>query len=471
MGFWKKDNLLVEVFSQNPAIWGIVAGIVLLVWVIVDKPIRIGKIELPAIENKLARYMLGVIASAIILVSVVLSLAEPRALIPWRRPARAKLTVLTGLAAEELKIFNEVVKNFEKKHRLAVEVENVRWQETLSRLERNEAIDLITFDINAPRRELVDKGLIEDLSKRKGLIPATVHPALWEHVKVRGKTYFIPYRPNVRLVFLNKGKFKQLNKEKYQDLEIDHPNLPTTWAEVMEVARRFHYRDGQPRVVIEATNTDAPLLLLELIRSAGGDPINLLSPESRKAVEFLRELWPYVSPKSLYIDWQSVTGYLLADDVYLGRNWTFSLSIIHKAGRDSDFVAYAGWLWRANSKPSSLLGGEFLALPKHAPHKDLAIQLMSFLVSREIQTKIVRELSWPAMRLDAIGGVEDWQERYHRAINQALQHAEPVPDQWSKIEGIYKRMFTDIIDLNANIEKTLVSFQAEIDKLGIRQRQ
>ncbi len=461
----------MEVFSQNPAIWGIVAGLVLLVWVILDKPIRIGKIELPAIESKLARTTLGVIASAIILVSVILSLAEPRTLIPWRRPARAKVTVLTGLAAEELKIFNEVVKNFEKKHHLTVEVENVRWQETLSRLERNGVVDLITFDINAPRKELVDKGLIEDLSERKGLIPATVHPALWEHVKVRGRTYFIPYRPNVRLVFLNKSKFKQLNKEKYQDLDIDDPNLPTTWTDVMEVARRFHHRDGQPRVVIEATDTDAPLFLLELIRSAGSDPLNLLSPESRKAVEFLRELWPYVSPKSLHIDWQSVTGYLLADNVYLGRNWTFSLSIIHKAGRDADFVAYAGWRWNRDSKPSSLLGGEFLALPKHAPHKDLAIQLMSFLVSREIQTKIVRELSWPAMRLDAIGGLEEWQERYQRAINQALKHAEPVPEHWSKIEGIYQRMFTHIIDLNANVERTLVSFQAEIDKLGIRGRQ
>ena len=93
----------------------------------------------------------------------------------------------------------------------------------------------------------------------------------------------------------------------------------------MTYAKRFYERDGEARIVIEATDADAPLFLLELIRTARGDPLNLQDQASREEIEFLHRLWPYVSPKSRYVDWETALGYLLVDDVYLVRNWAFSL--------------------------------------------------------------------------------------------------------------------------------------------------
>ena len=149
----------------------------------------------------------------------------------------------------------------------------------------------------------------------------------------------------------------------------------------------------------------------------------------------------------------------------MARNWAFALSLLHEAGqeREHDFEVYAGWRWAQDSKPSYLLGGELLALPKHAPHKEVALKLLRFLMSKEVQADIVKKLSWPPMRLDVMGALEEWQLRYQAAITLALRNAEPVPAYWwPAMQPLYTRMFATIVALSsqADLERTLVGFQA-----------
>jgi class 3 adenylate cyclase/ABC-type glycerol-3-phosphate transport system substrate-binding protein len=367
----------------------------------------------------------------------------------------APLRILTGLSQEELHVFEELVTTFGKRHSLTVSVENVDWPQALSRLKQEQGtIDLITFDINGARFELVHNNLVEDLSGVKGLLPSLMHPAMLKSLDVNEKRFFLPFRPNVRLVFVNRKKLAELSSNRLE-----------TWADVLDVAKRWYARDGEPRVVVEGGEADAPLLLLELIRSAGGDPCNVLHPQSQAAMQLLRELWPYVSPLSSRVDWQTASGFLLSESVYVARNWAFALSLIHEAGqeREQDFEVYAGWRWAQDAKPSYLLGGELLALPKQAPHKEVALKLLRFLTSKETQADIVKKLSWPPMRLDVMGALEEWQQRYQAAIMLALRHAEPVPAYWwPAMQPLYTRMFATIVALSpqADLEQMLVGFQA-----------
>jgi class 3 adenylate cyclase/ABC-type glycerol-3-phosphate transport system substrate-binding protein len=365
------------------------------------------------------------------------------------------LRILTGLSHEELPVFEELVTTFGKRHGLMVTVENVHWPQALSTLKQEQGtIDLITFDINGARYELVHHNLVEDLSGVKGLLPSLMHPVMMKSLDVNEQRFFLPFRPNVRLVFVNRKQLAELSSEGLE-----------TWADVLDVAKRWYARDGQPRVVVEGGEADAPLLLLELIRSAGGDPCNVLHPQSQAAVQLLRELWPYVSPISSHVDWQTASGFLLSESVYMARNWAFTLSLIHEAGqeREHEFEVYAGWRWAQDAKPSYLLGGELLALPKQAPHKEVALKLLRFLASKEVQADIVKKLSWPPMRLDVMGALEAWQQRYQAAITLALRDAEPVPASWwPTLQPLYARMFTTIVALSpqADLEQTLLGFQA-----------
>jgi len=354
-----------------------------------------------------------------------------------------------------LQVFEALVTTFGKQHGLTVTVENVDWPQALATLKQDKGtIDLITFDINGARFELVHNHLLEDLSEVKGLLPSSVPPVMMQALDVNEQRFFLPFRPNVRLVFVHRKKLAELAAARLE-----------TWADVLDAAKRWYARDGVPRVVVEGGGADAPLLLLELIRSARGNPCNVLDPRSKAAVQFLRELWPYVSPLSERVNWLTASGYLLSERVYVARNWAFALSLLHEAGeeRAHEFEIYAGWRWDQDVPPSYLLGGEVLALPKHAPHKEVTLKLLGFLTSKEVQTDLAKKLSWPPMRLDVMGALEEWQQRYKDAINRALQDAEPVPASWwPEMQPLYKQMFATIVALSpqADLERTLVDFQA-----------
>lgn len=438
------------------ALFAFVAGVLLLFWGILRHGIKVGPVVLPPITRKHVR--------AIVLF-LALCLATFGGWGIWDSMLRPEpsLKMFTGLGEEEFQVFREVITEFEEDHGVTVELENLAWQVALDRMEE-EKVDLVTFDVNGSF-ELVRRGLIDELSeeKFKGLIPSSVNPILLEHLEVFGKRYFAPYRSNVQLVFLN--------EERFTEIGIDSPK---TWQDVMEAAKIFYERDGKARVGIQATDEDIPTTLLQIIRSAGGIPYNLLNPRTKMALEFVQQLYTYVSPTSSQVNWQTAPGFLLTDNVYVARNWTFTIGLLHTAGRDTDFEVYSGWSWSNDSKPSNLLGGEFLALPKNARHKELAIELMKFLMSREVQEKLAAELSWPAMRLDATGEVQPWLQSYQGAINTALEYAEPVPDYWwPEIPDIYRRMFHEIIslDLNTDIQSTLAKFQSEIDAVVEARRQ
>ncbi len=370
-----------------------------------------------------------------------------------------ELKFFVGLAAEEEPILRDIITDFEEDQDVTVQLVNLKWEVALERLNKERA-DLIALDI-VGRRDLVDKGLVEELSEEEHgrLIPAAAIPALLPPLKVNGKRYFMPYRPNVQVVILNRAAFDQEGLE-----------YPETWGEVLESARRFHDRDGEDRVVFGAKDTAVALSMIEVIRAAGGDLLCLRHPQTSAALEFIRELWPYVSPKSLQADYRTTIGLLLADEDYLGRNWSYSVLVINDAGRDQHFQTYAGWRWSEESDPSNLLGGELLALPKNARHKDEAIELIKFLMSKEVQGRFAAELFWPSMRLDVLGAVESWQERHMKVISEALSYADPTPDYWSQdMANMYRRLFQEItsLDQTADVEATLESFQAEIDALGI----
>jgi class 3 adenylate cyclase/ABC-type glycerol-3-phosphate transport system substrate-binding protein len=392
--------------------------------------------------------------SALVVVMLLLVGAVAAALWYMSLPP-APLRILTGLSREELPVFEELVTTFGTRHGLTVTVENVHWRQALSTLKQAPGtIDLITFDINGARFELVHHQLVEDLSGVKGLAPSLMHPVMMKSLDVHEQRFFLPFRPNVRLVFVNRQHLAELAADRLE-----------TWADVLDAAKRWYARDGEPRVAVEAGETDAPLLLLELIRSAGGDPCNVLHPQSQAAVQLLRELWPYVSPISARLDWQPASSFLLSESVYVARNWAFALSLLQDAGqeRTHEFEVSAGWHWAQDTKPAYLLGGELLALPKQAPHQEVALQLLRFLTSKEAQADLVKKLSWPPMRLDVMGALDEWQQRYQAAITRALRHAEPVPATWwPAMQPLYTRLFTTIVSLSpqADLEGALAGFQA-----------
>lgn len=463
---------IAELTPTTLLVLGIAGGLVLFLWALVGREFGAGPVRLPRITGKPQRWTVGVMGTAIAAVCLFFLICDLGG--SDNGPPPTPLTILVCLAGDELGVFEEITEQFESEHndkvkvkvKVVVNVENVSEDEALRKLKAGEKVDLVAFNINR-RHDLVRLGLIEELTEDncKGCPPSATDPALAEHLEFDGIRYFMPFRPNVKLVFLNRAEFAGMGTD-----------YPRTWQDVLQVAKKFYERDGEDRVILHAKyDATKRSVILELISSAGGDPLNLLHPQSREALEFLRELWPFISPKSPETDYLTATGFLLADSVYLARNWPYALPCIEEAGRDADFETYAGWSWSEGPKPSYLLGGDLLALPVKSQEKELAIELMVYLMSLEVQETLVGELGWPPMRLDVdITELPPWQQRHQRAMREALRYAEPIPEYWQpELAGIYARLFTEVTTLepDADIEPTLKRFQAEIDALGIIERQ
>ena len=84
-------------------------------------------------------------------------------------------------------------------------------------------------------------------------------------------------------------------------------------------------------------------------------------------------------------------------------------------------------------------------------------------MSKEVQEKFVEELCWPPMRQDI--KISDWQKDYQAVIKEAIEHAEPLPDNWPYMLGIYKETFDKIVNLDpsGDIESILAESQEKID--------
>jgi trehalose transport system substrate-binding protein len=112
-----------------------------------------------------------------------------------------------------------------------------------------------------------------------------------------------------------------------------------------------------------------------------------------------------------------------------------------------------------------VLGGEVLGIPAGAPNKDLAVKLMEYLMSKEVQEILVSKLAWPSSRSDAYGTVADWQKPYFAAINEAMKVAEPRPNLtwWADLEKALNDAFREIVIEGKDVKVTLDKYAAVIE--------
>lgn len=369
------------------------------------------------------------------------------------------LKVSMGLAEEEWKVMKEdIFPAFEEKYGIKIEPYQMEAGDTVKKLEAMHQagamdIDLITQD-NMQLAPLVDKGLVEDLSSYRDMIPKEVIPALIPVGEFGGKLYFMPYRPNVEIAFYNEKKFDEYGLKP-----------PTNWDELLEVAKTFKEKEGVGRVVIKQNlGPDSTIHMFDLIRSAGGDPTVLNDEGSVRAFTFLKELQPYLSPECKKADWNTPNQFLATESAYLVQNWPFTSVVVVRDGGKKEIKAYNGW--RGPVKESHVLGGEVIGIPKGAPNKDMAVKFMEYLMSKEVQEKLTSKLGWPSMRTDAYGKVEEWQKPYFDAVSEALKHAEPRPNltYWSDVDKAVNGALREIIFEGKDIKATLDKYHNMIEQ-------
>jgi trehalose transport system substrate-binding protein len=344
------------------------------------------------------------------------------------------ITFSDSVAESETAAVQEILGKFESETGAKVNLTTVTAQDLPQKLQvevssNSHTIHLFAQD-NLALATLVDKDLVEDLSDVQ--IPSEVQPALIPD-KFDGKQYFLPYRPNVRVTYVNKDRFSAAG--------VSPPKTVDEYKTVAEKLKAAAGGQGKVTVSFADQPDTGPLgvTMSEWIVSFGGDPLIMNDNGSVQAITFLQGLWKegVFAKESLKAKFDTEVNYLQGETSWLATNWPFTTAELDKTGILDKFDVYEGWAGPARA--AHVIGGEVLGIPKGVTgkEKDAALALAQFLVSKEAQQTLVAKNSWPSVRTDALAEVPSNQKSTFDAIQAALKNGWYRPNvvYWSDVES------------------------------------
>src|SRR6266540_2900458 len=341
--------------------------------------------------------------------------------------AGTTITFSDSLAESEVAAVQDLLTTFQDQTGVTVKVDSGQ-----------HTIQLFAQD-NLALATLVDQDLVEDLSDIQ--IPPEITPALIPQ-KFDGKQYFLPYRTNVRVTYVNTDRFSAAGV-----------SPPQTVEDYKAVAEKLKAAGGSGKVTLSLADQPdtGPLgvTVSEWVVSYGGDPLILNDSGSVQAFTFLQGMWKEgdFAKESRLAKYDTEVDYLKGETSWMATNWPFTTAELAGADILDKFNVYEGW--KGPARAAHVIGGEVLGIPKGVTgkQKDAAIALAQFLTSKDAQTVLVSQNSWPSVRSDALGEVPAEQKSTFDAIQVALADGWYRPNvvYWSDVEAAMDDAVTRII--------------------------
>jgi multiple sugar transport system substrate-binding protein len=231
--------------------------------------------------------------------------------------------------------------------------------------------------------EYAASGWIYDLTPVVEKYEDTFIPSTAETVEYEGKKWALPYNTNAGFLY-------------YRTNEVPQP--PTTWEQVYKEA-------GETNGLVYQGERYEGLTVdfLELLYSSGGkvlsedgETVEIDSPETRKALEFLQNgIDDGAVPKAVttYEEESSRRAFEAGNATFM-RNWPYAYAL----GKESDIAdefdvtTFPGF---AGRKGAGVVGGYNLGISAFSENPDAALAFAEFLVTPTVQ-KLAMEATLPA---------------------------------------------------------------------------
>ncbi len=365
-----------------------------------------------------------------------------------------EITFSVSLAEEEQDAVQELLDQFEEDTGATVNLTSVSSADLPQKLRvevgaGDPTIHLFAQD-NLALKVLVDENLVEDLTDVElpdGIIESMI-PEQFDD-----KTFFLPFRPNVRIAYANRDRFEAADAER-----------PTTTDEFREVATKLKDEaNGTPKVTLSLAEGDpAAVTISEWLVSFGGNPLILNDEGSVEAFTFLQNLWKdnLLARESLLGKFDTEVDYLQGETSWLAQNWPVTSAQLSEQGLLEKFDVYEGW--EGPERAAHVIGGDVLGVPRGVSEdeKKAALALADFLISEDAQKTLVERNAWPSVRDDAYSDVPEEQQDTFEAIQAALE------DGWFRPNVAYWPNVSE--QMNAAVKRVIVDgapVKATLDEL------
>ena len=409
-----------------------------------------------------------VLAAIIIVIIVVIGIGVWAYYSQQAPPKKLVVLARSGTYAEGLKV---AAQEYQKLKGVEVVVQELGYKELHDKLateaiEKTGAFDVVMMD-DPWLAEFASQGFLVDIGKmlqEKGIqVDPDFIPTTIEVCKYQGKLYALPYVGNVQLFVYRKDLF-----DKYGLPE------PKTWDDVLKAAKTIYEgENGKVYGYVIRGKKGNPVVTNFLpifwgygarIVDENGRP-TVYSDAGIKALKTFLELKKYAPPGVENYDSPEIKAALYNGQTAMSIVWPAWVPDLNNPEK-SKVAGKVVVTVPPGAKP--MIGAWLLGIPVTSKNKDLALDFILFVLSKDMQKKLALEVGVPPTRASVYLD-DDVKAKYpwYPTQLEALRNAQPRPrlPQWSKVEDILANYIHQALTGTLSPEEALKKAQEELEKV------
>jgi raffinose/stachyose/melibiose transport system substrate-binding protein len=294
---------------------------------------------------------------------------------------------------EAVKIYDELIKEFEAAHTNIDVQQNIRPDEPTylkSRAAANDMPDVIGINGTSEFKTYVDGGLLKDLNDTPQV--DTIQPAFIDQIRAfsgTSKVYAYPYVASAQTVLYNKKLFKDAGLKP-----------PTTWDEFIKLCEAIKALGGQPLVFgykdawttnVAVAQISGQLVGADFIKKLDAGQTSFKDAFKESLQKFL-ELNKYGNKNLVEFGYDDANAQFATGKSYMYIQGIWAIPAVQAKNPQIEAAAFA---LPATNNPADqkMIGGidQFLAVSSKSKHIEEAQQFVNFLVEKDNSQRFVTD--------------------------------------------------------------------------------
>ena len=269
-----------------------------------------------------------------------------------------------------------------------------------------------------------------------------------------GATYAVPFSGNVQLLFYNADV-------------VDSSSDLTNWQSIYEISEKLSSEGKKGYAIRGQTGNPIVSDFLPILWSFGGDilvdnKVVLDSKESREALEFYCKL--YETGGNYEKD--DLVEAVSSGEAAFALGWPSWF--ITNNGVSAEFSQIPGQKDASSELlPTGEIGNWLLGVTNNSPNKELALEAVKYLTSKEVQLEALEEGGVPTrnsifLDKDILKKYPFFQAIYSGTNNSRVR---PRTTKWAQIEVVFGEQLVKCIDGEQSVDETIIASQKAIQEL------